>query len=137
MTRDLYGYGNQYPDVRWPGEARLAVSLVLNVEEGAELAISAGDERNETVHEAVQAGGRRARSVHGKPLRVRRTRRLLAHLRHGRRLRHAAHAECLRARARGDALDRRGRGEARLRDPVPRLALGAARGHGRSAGARS
>jgi allantoinase len=54
MTRDLYGYGNQYPDVRWPGEARLAVSLVLNVEEGAELAISAGDERNETVHEAVQ-----------------------------------------------------------------------------------
>jgi peptidoglycan/xylan/chitin deacetylase (PgdA/CDA1 family) len=30
------------------------VSLVLNVEEGAELAISAGDERNETVHEAVQ-----------------------------------------------------------------------------------
>jgi peptidoglycan/xylan/chitin deacetylase (PgdA/CDA1 family) len=54
MTRDLYGYGNEYPDVRWPGEARLAVSLVLNVEEGAELAISAGDERNETVHEAVQ-----------------------------------------------------------------------------------
>lgn len=38
MTRDLYGYGNQYPDVRWPDEARLAVSLVLNVEEGAELA---------------------------------------------------------------------------------------------------
>lgn len=54
MTRDLYGYGNQYSDVRWPGEARLAVSLVLNVEEGAELAVSAGDERNETVHEAVQ-----------------------------------------------------------------------------------
>jgi hypothetical protein len=54
MTRGLYGYGNQYPDVRWPGEARIAVSLVLNVEEGAELAISAGDERNETVHEAVQ-----------------------------------------------------------------------------------
>jgi peptidoglycan/xylan/chitin deacetylase (PgdA/CDA1 family) len=54
MTRDLYGYGNKYPDVRWPGETQLAVSLVLNVEEGAELAISAGDERNETVHEAVQ-----------------------------------------------------------------------------------
>ena len=52
--RDLYGYGNRYPDVRWPGGARLAVSLVLNVEEGAELAVSAGDERNETVHEAVQ-----------------------------------------------------------------------------------
>src|SRR5712691_5767826 len=54
MTRDLYGYGNTYPDVRWPGAARLAVSLVLNVEEGAELAFSAGDARNETVHEVVQ-----------------------------------------------------------------------------------
>jgi allantoinase len=54
MPRDLYGYGNQYPDVRWPGGARLAVSLVLNVEEGAELAVSAGDEGNESVHEAVQ-----------------------------------------------------------------------------------
>jgi peptidoglycan/xylan/chitin deacetylase (PgdA/CDA1 family) len=54
MTRDLYGYGNEYPNLRWPGEARLAVSLVLNVEEGAELTISADDGRNETVHEAVQ-----------------------------------------------------------------------------------
>jgi allantoinase len=54
MTRDLYGYGNRYPDVRWPDAARLAVSLVLNVEEGAELAFSAGDARNETVHEVVQ-----------------------------------------------------------------------------------
>jgi peptidoglycan/xylan/chitin deacetylase (PgdA/CDA1 family) len=54
MSRDLYGYGNDYPDLRWPGAARLAVSLVLNVEEGAELTISAGDGRNETVHEAVQ-----------------------------------------------------------------------------------
>lgn len=54
MPRDFYGYGNRYPELRWPGEARLAVSVVLNVEEGAELAVSAGDERNETVHEAVQ-----------------------------------------------------------------------------------
>jgi allantoinase len=54
MTRDLHGYGYKYPDLRWPGDARLAVSIVLNVEEGAELAVSAGDERNETVHEAVQ-----------------------------------------------------------------------------------
>jgi peptidoglycan/xylan/chitin deacetylase (PgdA/CDA1 family) len=53
-ARDLRGYGNRYPDVRWPGDARVAVSVVLNIEEGAELAVSAGDERNETVHEAVQ-----------------------------------------------------------------------------------
>lgn len=54
MPRDLRGYAGKYPDVRWPNGARVAVSLVLNIEEGAELAVSAGDERNETVHEAVQ-----------------------------------------------------------------------------------
>jgi peptidoglycan/xylan/chitin deacetylase (PgdA/CDA1 family) len=58
--RDLTGYANRYPDVRWPDGARVAVSLVLNVEEGAELTLSAGDERNEAVHEAVQ-------EVHGAP----------------------------------------------------------------------
>lgn len=52
--RDLRGYGGKYPEVNWPGGARVAVSVVLNIEEGAELAISAGDERNESIHEAVQ-----------------------------------------------------------------------------------
>lgn len=51
MPRDLHGYAQQYPDVRWPHGAQLAVSIVLNVEEGAELALSAGDERNEARHE--------------------------------------------------------------------------------------
>ena len=32
----------------------MAVSVVLNIEEGAELLLSAGDERNEAVHEVVQ-----------------------------------------------------------------------------------
>ena len=54
MTRDFRGYGGRYPNVRWPDGARVAVSLVLNVEEGAELTLSAGDEKNEAVHEAVQ-----------------------------------------------------------------------------------
>ena len=54
MQRDLRGYATQYPNVRWPGDARLAVSFVLNVEEGAELSLNSGDERNETVHEAIQ-----------------------------------------------------------------------------------
>jgi allantoinase len=49
--RDFAGYGWNYPDMRWPGQAGLAVSFVLNVEEGAELALSAGDERNESRHE--------------------------------------------------------------------------------------
>jgi peptidoglycan/xylan/chitin deacetylase (PgdA/CDA1 family) len=54
MPRDLKGYNHDYPAVKWPGGARVAVSFVLNVEEGAELSVSAGDERNEAVHEAVQ-----------------------------------------------------------------------------------
>lgn len=35
----------------WPGGARLAVSFVVNVEEGAELSIADGDERNESTYE--------------------------------------------------------------------------------------
>jgi peptidoglycan/xylan/chitin deacetylase (PgdA/CDA1 family) len=53
-TRDLEGYRRGAPDIRWPGGARLAVSLVVNVEEGAELSVAAGDERNENVHETVE-----------------------------------------------------------------------------------
>ena len=47
MSRDFAGYANQYPNVRWPHGAQLAVAVVLNIEEGAELALSSGDERNE------------------------------------------------------------------------------------------
>jgi peptidoglycan/xylan/chitin deacetylase (PgdA/CDA1 family) len=50
-SRDFRGYGGQPPDPRWPGGARLALSIVLNVEEGAELSLTAGDDRNEAVHE--------------------------------------------------------------------------------------
>ena len=49
--RDFGGYRGHYPDFRWPGNAGLAVSFVLNVEEGAELSLSAGDARNESRHE--------------------------------------------------------------------------------------
>ena len=54
MTRDFLGYGDSPPCVSWPGGARLAISVVLNIEEGAELALSAGDERNEAMHEVSQ-----------------------------------------------------------------------------------
>jgi allantoinase len=50
-TRDFAGYRGQYPHFRWPGNAGLAVSFVLNVEEGAELSLTAGDARNEGRHE--------------------------------------------------------------------------------------
>lgn len=52
--RDLEGYGATPPHPKWPGRARLAVSFVVNVEEGAELSIGDGDERNEFVHEIVE-----------------------------------------------------------------------------------
>ncbi len=49
--RDFSGYRWNYPTMRWPGHAGLAVSFVLNVEEGAELSLSSGDDRNESRHE--------------------------------------------------------------------------------------
>jgi len=51
--RDFLGYGGRPPDPRWPDQARLALSIVLNVEEGAELSLDAGDERNESVYEVM------------------------------------------------------------------------------------
>jgi peptidoglycan/xylan/chitin deacetylase (PgdA/CDA1 family) len=53
-TRDFRGYGGRPPHPEWPGGARVAVSLVVNVEEGAELSLSAGDERNERVYEVSE-----------------------------------------------------------------------------------
>ncbi len=47
--RDLAGYGSRAPHPRWPGEARIAVSLVLNYEEGAELCVLHGDAHSESV----------------------------------------------------------------------------------------
>jgi len=52
-ARDFRGYGGRPPDPRWPGGARVAVSVVVNVEEGAELSISDGDERNEGAYEVI------------------------------------------------------------------------------------
>ena len=52
MSRDLRGYWGNEPAPCWPDGARLAVSFVVNVEEGAELSIAEGDERNEAIYEA-------------------------------------------------------------------------------------
>jgi peptidoglycan/xylan/chitin deacetylase (PgdA/CDA1 family) len=49
--RDFAGYAGAPPDPRWPGDAKVALSFVVNFEEGAELAVSEGDERNEGVYE--------------------------------------------------------------------------------------
>jgi peptidoglycan/xylan/chitin deacetylase (PgdA/CDA1 family) len=49
--RDFSGYAGAPPDPRWPGAAKVAVSFVINFEEGAELAVSEGDAVNEGVYE--------------------------------------------------------------------------------------
>ena len=51
-SRDLIGRAGASPAWRWPNEAGLALSFVVNVEEGAELALTSGDARNESVYEA-------------------------------------------------------------------------------------
>jgi peptidoglycan/xylan/chitin deacetylase (PgdA/CDA1 family) len=63
QERDFIGYGRRPPDARWPGGARLALVIVLNVEEGAEPSIPDGDAATETaltdgIREEVPAGTR-------------------------------------------------------------------------------
>ena len=51
--RDLVGYGARPPDPRWPGGARLALSFVLNYEEGGERTPLDGDPEAETFLQEV------------------------------------------------------------------------------------
>ena len=51
--RDLMGYGLTPPRLAWPGGAACAVSLVVNYEEGAELAVADGDPENERIGEVI------------------------------------------------------------------------------------
>jgi len=51
-ARDLVGYGSHPPHPRWPGDARVAVQFVLNIEEGAESCLLNGDAQSEAwLHE--------------------------------------------------------------------------------------
>ena len=51
MQRDLVGYGNNVPQIRWPGDAQIAVSLVINYEEGSERNPLDGDPYHESNNE--------------------------------------------------------------------------------------
>jgi len=56
VQRDFVGYGERPPDPRWPGGARLALSFVLNYEEGGEASVLEGDPAAEAfLHEVVGA----------------------------------------------------------------------------------
>jgi putative urate catabolism protein len=56
--RDLVGYGGQPPHARWPNGARLALSMVLNYEEGGEACVLHGDPASEAyLHEVTGSPG--------------------------------------------------------------------------------
>jgi len=63
MKRDLVGYGKNLPRVEWPESCQIAVSLVVNYEEGSELTPVYGDKRHETNGEIPSRKPPEARSL--------------------------------------------------------------------------
>ena len=49
--RELVGYGEHPPRVRWEGDARVAVQIVINYEEGSEKTFAMGDGVNDILNE--------------------------------------------------------------------------------------
>jgi len=47
VERDFVGYGKNFPSVEWPEKARIAVSIVVNYEEGSEYSLAFGDPTQE------------------------------------------------------------------------------------------
>jgi peptidoglycan/xylan/chitin deacetylase (PgdA/CDA1 family) len=54
--RDLIGYGPNPPKFAWPGQARVAVNLVVVYEEGSEASVIWGDDHNERWGEYADPG---------------------------------------------------------------------------------
>ena len=46
--RNMIGYGSKTPSIKWPNNAKLALQIVLNYEEGSENSILHGDKHSET-----------------------------------------------------------------------------------------
>ncbi len=55
LARDFVGYGRTPPDPKWPGGARIAVNVIANYEEGAEINVLDGDPVSESA--LTDAGG--------------------------------------------------------------------------------
>ena len=49
--RNFFGYGDTKLKINWPGNKKIALSIVVNIEEGAELSVSSGDSINEYIYE--------------------------------------------------------------------------------------
>ncbi|KAJ1549524.1 hypothetical protein HK405_014204 [Cladochytrium tenue] len=58
--RDLAGYGATTPDPAWPGGAHIAISFVVNYEEGGENTLANGDARSEVFLNETPGGAPRA-----------------------------------------------------------------------------
>lgn len=54
LRRDFVGYGADLPHAQWPQDARIALNLCVNYEEGGELSVPDGDEASES---ALTEGG--------------------------------------------------------------------------------
>ncbi|WP_108880909.1 allantoinase PuuE [Anderseniella sp. Alg231-50] len=54
--RDLLGYGAIPPTVKWPGDAAIAIQIVLNYEEGGENCIAHGDAASEAFLSEIVGG---------------------------------------------------------------------------------
>jgi peptidoglycan/xylan/chitin deacetylase (PgdA/CDA1 family) len=50
-ARELVGYGEHLPRVRWQNDAKVAVNIVVNYEEGSEKTYAMGDEVNDGMYE--------------------------------------------------------------------------------------
>jgi allantoinase len=55
VLRDFEGYGGKPPHAGWPNNARIAVNIVINVEEGSEASVPDGDSNTETG--LIETGG--------------------------------------------------------------------------------
>ncbi|RJX75575.1 allantoinase PuuE [Vibrio sinensis] len=60
-SRNLVGYGATPPNPKWPGNARIAVSFVLNYEEGGERCVLHGDSESEAFLSEIPS----AQPLHG------------------------------------------------------------------------
>jgi allantoinase len=63
LPRDFLGYGRTPPHPRWPDGARLALNIVLNVEEGSEPSFPDGDGITETALTEGGGGGFEGRDL--------------------------------------------------------------------------
>ena len=49
--REIIGYGERPPRIRWDGGAKVAINIVVNYEEGSEKTFAMGDHMNDSMYE--------------------------------------------------------------------------------------